>query len=154
MTTNPNPCADNKQLVHRFMDECWNMGKFESMREMVADDCRIHDPVFPSLNSGAESLKQHIITCRNGFPDLNITIEDTIGERDEVVIHWTARGTHKAKFLGLEPTNRSATVTGTSINRIEDCKIVEQWSDWNLLSLLEQLGLAVAPGAVQEKARM
>ncbi len=154
MTTDTNSCADNKQLVHRFMDECWNLGKFESLREMVADDCRIHDPVFPSLTAGIENLKQHIITCRNGFPDLNFTIEDTIGEGDEVVTHWTARGTHRSKFLGLEATNRSATVTGTSIFKVEDCKIVEQWADWNLLSLLEQLGLATAPGRVQEKARM
>ena len=60
MTTDTNPCSDNKQLVHRFMDECWNLGKFESLREMVADDCRIHDPVFPSLTSGVENLKRHI----------------------------------------------------------------------------------------------
>jgi steroid delta-isomerase-like uncharacterized protein len=156
MKTETNPCADNKQLVHRFMDECWNLGQFESLREMVADDCRIHDPVFPSLTSGADNLKRHIITCRNGFPDLNFTPDDTIGEGDEVVVHWTARGTHRALFLGLQPTNRSATVSGTSIFRIKNCKIVEQWADWNLLSLLEQLGLAAAPGAragAQEKAR-
>lgn len=154
MMTDPNPCADNKQLVHRFMDECWNLGKFESLREMVAADCRTHDPVFPSLAPGVETLKQHITTCRNGFPDLNFRMDDTIGERDEVVVHWTARGTHRSKFLGLEPTNRSATVTGTSIFKIEDCKIVEQWADWNLLSLLDQLGLAAVPGRVQKKARM
>jgi len=154
MTNDTNPCADNKQLVHRFMDECWNLGKFESLREMVADSCPIHDPVFPSLTPGVENLRQHITTCRNGFPDLNFAIDDTIGERDEVVIHWTARGTHRSKFLGLEPTNRSATVTGTSIFKVEDCKIVEQWADWNLLSLLEQLGLAAAPKGTQEKVGM
>ena len=156
MTTDTNPCADNKQLAHRFMDECWNLGQFESLRDMVADDCRIHDPVFPSLTAGADNLKRHIITCRNGFPDLNFTVDDTIGEGDEVVLHWTARGTHRALFLGLQPTNRSATVSGTSIFRIKNCKIVEQWADWNLLSLLEQLGIATATGAkagAQEKAR-
>ncbi|HEX7159139.1 MAG TPA: ester cyclase [Edaphobacter sp.] len=152
MMTNANPCADNKQLVHRFVDECWNLGKFDSLREMVADDCRLHDPVFPSLTSGVENLKRHIITCRNGFPDLNLTIDDTVAEGDEVVHHWTARGTHRALFLGLQPTNRSVTVSGTSISRIKGCKIVEQWSDWNLLSLLEQLGLAAAP-KVEAKSR-
>ena len=82
---------ENKQLVHMFMDECWNLGEFESLREMVADGCRLHDPVFPSLTSGVESLKCHIISSRCGFPDLNFTIDDTIAERDEVVLHWTAR---------------------------------------------------------------
>jgi steroid delta-isomerase-like uncharacterized protein len=152
MKTDISPCADNKQLVHRFMDECWNLGKFESLREMVADDCRLHDPVFPLLISGVENLRQHIITRRNGFPDLNITIDNTIAEGDEVVLHWTAHGTHRHRFLGLEPTNRSATVSGASIFRVKNCKIVEQWSDWNLLSLLEQLGIT-STSKVEAKSR-
>ena|SRR5215469_15238986 len=152
MTSDINPCADNKQLVHRFMDECWNLGKFESIREMVAENCAVHDPVFPSLAPGVDNLMRHIITSRNGFPDLHFTIDDTIGEGDEVVVHWTARGTHRNLFLGLQPTDRSATVTGTSIFRMQNCRIVEQWADWNLLSLLQQLGIAMVPAA-QEKAR-
>ncbi len=126
------------------MDECWNQGKLESISELVSADCRIHDPVFPSLSSGADSLKGHIGMCKNGFPDLTFSIDDTIAERNEVVHHWTARGTHKAEFLGMQPTNRKATVSGTSIYRIEDGKIVEQWADWNLMSLMEQLGVGMA----------
>jgi predicted ester cyclase len=75
-----------------------------------------------------------------------------IAERNEVVLHWTARGTHQGQFLGMAPTNKSATVTGTSIYKLEKDKIVEQWSDWNLLSLLEQLGLAKAVNANLAKA--
>jgi steroid delta-isomerase-like uncharacterized protein len=139
--------TDNKEIARRFMEECWNQGNMEAVRELLADDCRYHDPVFPSLTSGAENLGQHITTCRNGFPDLNFTIDDTIAERDEVVIHWTARGTHKAPFLGMPPTDKQTTVSGTSIFRIEGGKIAEQWADWNLMSLMEQLGLAAAPMA-------
>jgi predicted ester cyclase len=73
------------------------------------------------------------------------TIDDTIAERDEVVVHWTATGTHKGQFLGMPPTNKKATVTGTSINRIEGSKIAEVWANWNLMSLMEQLGIAMAP---------
>ena len=134
------------------MDECWNQGKLESISELVSADCRIHDPVFPSLSSGADSLKRHIGMCKNGFPDLTFSIDDTIAERNEVVHHWTARGTHKAEFLGMQPTNRKATVSGTSIYRIEDGKIVEQWADWNLMSLMEQLGVGMAP-AMEGQAR-
>jgi hypothetical protein len=45
-------------------------------------------------------------------------------------------------FLGMQPTNRSATISGTTIDRIEKGKIVERWADWNILGLIEQLGLA------------
>jgi steroid delta-isomerase-like uncharacterized protein len=136
--------TDNRQIVQRFMDECWNKGNLDSVAELVAADCRYHDPVFPSLTSGAENIKNHIQNCRNGFPDLMVTIDDTIAERDEVVIHWTVNGTHKGQFLGMPPTNKKASVTGTSINRIEGSKIAEIWSNWNLMSLMEQLGIAMA----------
>jgi steroid delta-isomerase-like uncharacterized protein len=115
------------------------------VRELVSSGCTYHDPVFPSLTSGADNIKRHIESCKSGFPDLKFTIDDTIAERNEVVLHWTARGTHKAPFLGMAPTNRKATISGTSIYRISGGKIVEQWADWNLLSLMEQLGIASAP---------
>ena len=139
--------SDNKEIARRLMDECWSQGKLEAVRELVSNECRYHDPVFPSLTSGVENIKRHISTCRSGFPDLKFTIDDTIAERNEVVIHWTARGTHKAQFLGLSPTNRVATVSGTSIFRIEDGRITEQWVDWNLMTLMEQLGVAAMPKA-------
>ena len=137
--------ADNKQIVQRFIDECWNRGNLNAVSELLTDNCRYHDPVFPSLTSGAENIKNHIQQCRQGFPDLMSTIDDTIAERDEVVIHWTATGTHKGQFLGMSPTNKKATVTGASINRIEGSKIAEIWANWNLMSLMEQLGVAMAP---------
>jgi steroid delta-isomerase-like uncharacterized protein len=137
--------TENKEIARRFVEECWNQGKVDMVGELVANNCRFHDPVFPNLTSGAENLKQHISTCRNGFPDLVFSIDDSIAERNEVVLHWTSRGTHKAQFLGLAPTNRRATVSGTSIFRIENGKIAEEWSDWNLLTLMEQLGVSLAP---------
>jgi steroid delta-isomerase-like uncharacterized protein len=139
--------AENKEIARKFMDECWSQGKLDPMQELVSAKCNFHDPVFPSLGAGADNIKRHISTCRNGFPDLKFTIEDTIAERNEVVLHWTARGTHKGQFLGMAPTNKKATVSGTSIFRIENGKIVEQWADWNLMSLMEQLGMATAPKA-------
>src|SRR5258707_14518288 len=139
--------TDNRQIVQRFMDECWSQGNLNTVTELVADDCRYHDPVFPSLTSGVENIKDHIQNCRGGFPDLMFTIDDTIAERDEVVHHWTGAGTHKGQFLGMPPTNKKASVTGTSIYRIEGSKIDEAWASWNLMSMMEQLGIAAAPQA-------
>jgi steroid delta-isomerase-like uncharacterized protein len=154
MATDDKQTMENKQIAQRFMEECWNQGKMDSIRELVASGCTIHDPVFPALTSGADNLKRHIEMCRNGFPDLKFSVDDTIAERNEVVHHWTARGTHKAQFLGMPATNKNATVSGTSIYRIEGGKIVEEWSDWNLMTLMEQLGLSTTtPQTAESKAR-
>jgi predicted ester cyclase len=80
------------------------------------------------------------------------TIDDTIAERNEVVLHWTAHGSHRGNFLGMRPTNRSATVSGTSIFRLDGAMITEMWADWNLMSLMEQIGAPTAQTA-EAKAR-
>lgn len=136
---------NNKQIAQRFLDECWSQGKLDAVSELVADNLRHHDPVFPSFTSGADNMRNHIQTCRSGFPDLTFREDDVIAERDEVVVHWTATGTHKGQFLGMAPTNKTATVSGTSIFRIEGSKIAEEWVDWNLMSLMQQLGIEMVP---------
>jgi len=140
---------DNKQVVRRLIEEGWNQGKVNVVSELLANNCRFHDEVFPHLTSGVDNFRRHIETCRAGFPDLKFAIDDTIAERDEVVIHWTARGTHKGQFLGMPATNKKASVSGTSIYRLEGSKIVEEWANWNLMSMMEQLGISHAP---QEQA--
>jgi steroid delta-isomerase-like uncharacterized protein len=142
----PSSTEDNKEIVRRFMEECWNKGDKNAMRDLIADKCRYHDPAFP----GVENLQQHITSCRNAFPDLRFTIEDMIGERNEVVVHWTVRGTHKGPFLGMQPTNRPCTVSGTSISRMEGGKVIEHWADWNVMTLMEQLGMSATPGAEEK----
>lgn len=132
---------NNKNIAQRFIEECWNKGDKAAMRDVIADNCRYHDPAFP----GVDKLPGHIASCRTAFPDLRFTIEDMIGERNEVVVHWTVRGTHKGPFLGMQPTNRPCTVSGTSISRIEGGKLVEHWADWNVMTLMEQLGVSAAP---------
>ncbi len=135
----------NKQVVQTFMEECWNRGNLNKVAELLTDQVRFHDPVFPSLNPGTQNVRNHIEGCRKAFPDLHFTIDDTIAERNEVVIHWTAQGTHKGPFLGMQPTNRKVTVNGTSIYRLEGSKIAEGYANWNLATMLAQLGLVELP---------
>jgi steroid delta-isomerase-like uncharacterized protein len=136
---------DNKTLARKVYEECFTKGKLDLVDEIYSKDCAFHDPVFPQMGAGAESMRRHIQMCRNAFPDLRFTVNDIIAEKDEVVIHWTATGTQQGQFLGVQPTHRNASVTGTSICRIKNGKIFEQFADWNLLTMLEQLGAATAP---------
>jgi steroid delta-isomerase-like uncharacterized protein len=141
---NQNPDV-NKQVVQRFVDECWNHGNLNKVSEYLADQVRFHDPVFPNLGPGLQNIKNHIEICRKAFPDLKFTIDDTIAERNEVVLHWKAHGTHKGQFLGMQPTNQKFSVDGTSIYRLENSKIAEGYANWNLATMMQQLGVIEIP---------
>lgn len=140
----------NKKVVQTFVEECWNQGNLNKVPELLAEQAHFHDAVFPNLNPGIQNIKNHIESSRRAFPDLKFTIDDTIAERNEVVVHWRFNGTQKGQFLGMPPTNRKVTVDGTSIYRIEGPKIVEAYANWNLASMMQQLGVVEIP----EEARV
>jgi hypothetical protein len=105
-TQNTSP-QDNKQVVRRLIEEGWNQGKTNVVPELLATNCRFHDEVFPHLTSGADNLRRHIESCRVGFPDLKFSIDDTIAERDEVVVHWTARVPIRGRSWACRQPTRS-----------------------------------------------
>ena len=150
----PNQTTDqNKQVVQAFVEECWNQGNLNKASDYLTDQVRFHDPAFPHLNAGIQNIKNHIETCRKAFPDLRITVDDSIAERNEVVHHWKASGTHRGSFLGMQPTQRKVTIDGTSIYRLEGPKIAEAHANWNLASMMEQLGVAQVPKEAMVGAR-
>ena len=63
-----------------------------------------------------------------------------VGEGDMVAVRHIWRGTHEGYHEGIPPTGRQATFTGADIYRIVDGKIVEEWSEFDELGLLRQVG--------------
>ena len=56
-------------------------------------------------------------------------------------------GTHTGPFRGLPPTGRTIRLHAIEINRMADGKIAEHWFQMDALTLFDQLGLKVVPGA-------
>jgi quercetin dioxygenase-like cupin family protein len=57
----------------------------------------------------------------------------------------TVRATHKGDFMGLPPTGKQVTFTGIAIVRIVGDKMVENWVNFDALSLMQQLGVVPMP---------
>jgi len=135
----------NKKVVQRFVEECWNQVNLNKATELLSEQARFHDAVFPNLNPGVQNIKNHIEGFRRAFPDLKFTIDDAIAERNEVVNYWKATGTQKGQFLGMPATNRKVNLEGTSIYQIEGARIAEAHTTWNLASLMQQIGIMEIP---------
>lgn len=58
---------------------------------------------------------------------------------------WTAHGTHHGDLMGVPLTHKQVTITGITLERLADGKIVEEWNIWDQLGLLQQLGAVPAP---------
>lgn len=137
MTTN------HVSVVRSFIEEVYNRGNFAMIDQLVSDRY-VHDGPLGGELRGRAALREHVQRYRSAFPDLHCTIEEVQGEGDRVVTRWVARGTHKAPFLGISPTNRRGEIRGISTDRIEDGKLVEHHEVFDTLALFQVLG-AVPP---------
>jgi predicted ester cyclase len=102
--------------------------------------------------AGVENLaayKDFVREVHEAFPDLRYELEDQIAEDDRVMTRNVATGTHKGVLMGLQPTNKRAQWAGISIDRIEQGKIVENWVSWDMMGMLQQLGVVALPSQLK-----
>jgi steroid delta-isomerase-like uncharacterized protein len=135
---------DNKALVRHFTEEIWNRGHVALLDELVDPHFVSHDPHVPV--QGPEQFKQFVLMYRSAFPDASFSIEEEIAEGDQVVTRYTTQETHRGMFLGISPTGKHVTVTGITIDRFANGKLVESWNSFDTLGLLQQLGVIPTPG--------
>lgn len=136
--------TEYKENVSRLLEAGFGRGNLDVVDELMAADAVGHAP--PDEMRGPAEVKAFISAIRGAFPDLEIEVRDLIAEGDEVVARWVARGTHEGEFQGVPPTGREIEVTGITIERFEDGKIVEGWTNRDAIGLLQQIGAVPAPG--------
>jgi steroid delta-isomerase-like uncharacterized protein len=134
-----------KALFRESLEEIWNRGNLSAIEKFYTADYVSHDPSSPEPIKGYEGIRQFVTMYRGAFPDLRITIEDQVCEGDKVVTRWTARGTHMGELMGIAPTGKFMTVTGMDIGRIGKGRITEEWSNYDALGMLQQIGAIPAP---------
>jgi steroid delta-isomerase-like uncharacterized protein len=130
---------ENKELARRSW-EIVSERTPDLIEEFYPPDLVWHEP--DQDIRGYEEARQFVSTFFDAFPDMNITVEDAIAEGEQAVTRYTIRGTHRGETEEFgPPTGRQVELEGITIHRIEDGKIVEEWSRYDNLSVMQQLGL-------------
>ena len=137
------PPAENKELFRRYFEEIANMGEFDRVGEIFADDYLHHDPANPDPRPvvGPQGVRDHLESLSAGFPDVRFDIDEMVAEGEEIVVRWTANLTHTGDYFGLPPSGRKATITGMNSWIVRDGKAVEGWVNRDDIGLLRQLGV-------------
>ena len=135
--------AQTAELSRRIFEDVWNNKKLDAIEEIIAADYVHHDAGTIAAN-GPEGYRQFVNSYMNAFPDANFTIDEALTEGDTEVTRWTVTGTHEGELAGIPRTGRRFSVTGISIARIANGKIIESWNNWDALGLMHQLGVVSA----------
>ena len=138
-------------VAHRWFNEVWNTGRSEAIDELLDSDCVVHglaDETGKEIH-GPEGFKPFFQNFRSAFPDIQVTVEDTVVEGDKVAARCVVRATHTGEGIGLAPTNLPVAFTGICIVRTRGDKVVEAWNNFDFMTMFQQLGVvnsAATPG--------
>ncbi len=128
---------ENKAIVRQFLDELHNKGNTAIVDELASPDYVNHQT---GGNRSLEDVKSGAGLRRAAFPDLHIAVDDQIAEGDKVVTRWTMTGTHKGEYEGIAPTDNQFTLTGIFIHQLSGGKLIEAWTQGDMLGFMQQLG--------------
>jgi steroid delta-isomerase-like uncharacterized protein len=121
--------SENKLLVRRFVEEVLNEKNLRVAETLVDQN---------ATGGFKESLTKYLIL--SAFPDYKINIERIVAEGDRVAVLSTFGGTHTGPFMGIPPTGKGVQVREIDTFTVKDGKIVDILYNYDLMSLIQQIG--------------
>ena len=128
----------NETLVTRFFKEVCTEGRSDVAEEIIAPSFVAHDPQVPS-EAGPQGAVRGTQAFRDGA-EARWEVQELLSAGDCVVARWVGTGTHSGELMGVPPTGKSLSVDAISIFRVSDGKLAEEWTVWDTLGLLQQVG--------------
>lgn len=118
----------NKKLMLEIVDNLFNKGD-----TIIADKYFVYE--------FAKEEKEFTNLIRTAFPDLVITVDIIVAEKDMVAARWIASGTQKGVFLGVSPTNKKVSWKGSWFWTFRKGIVTDGMGkgSWDALGLIKQL---------------
>jgi len=137
---------ENVELMRRWFKEVWNEGRTQTISDLLApNSIGIGQLEDGSPLRGPAEFVPFVERIRGAFPDINVVVEDAFGAKDKVVLRWSATMTHRGDHLGMPASGKRVQMTGITIARIANKKIIEGWDNWDQLGMLKQIGAYESP---------
>jgi steroid delta-isomerase-like uncharacterized protein len=135
--------AENETLVRRFFEELCNGRNGAAADEIIAADYVAHGPQAPPAE-GPDGVRARVAVYQDALEG-HWDVKEVLSAGDRVIARWNGSGVHRAELMGVEPTGREIDVEAISVFRIADGKIAEEWTVWDALGMLQQLGAVPVP---------
>jgi len=129
----------NKQIARSFFEQVLDQGRFDQYAESHAKDFVAH------AGDHDATLEEDIAAAkeeRQAMPDMRITVNQILSDGDLVAVYWTASGTNTQAGMGFPATGKKIKIDGMTLFRFKAGKISEEWSVWDMLSVMRQAGLS------------
>jgi ketosteroid isomerase-like protein len=121
----------NQALARRWFEEVWNKKRRDAIEEMLHPDSVFHEG---SVDTGSAEFHGYFDRMHSTFSDIRIVVHDALEDGDKVCLRWSCCMKHTADGKPVE-------TTGISIMRVADGKLIEGWQNWDMVAVLEAIGV-------------
>lgn len=130
----------NIALIERFFDDAGNRDDLSQYHEYLSPNVVIHGPASGQKTEGIQEARALDKSYIRAYPQKKFIIEKIDALDDRVYVRWICHGQHKKPYKGLRVKNFDFAISGLSMYRIIEGKIIEIWQHFDRLGLLEQIG--------------
>jgi steroid delta-isomerase-like uncharacterized protein len=136
-----------RNLVLKMYDDVWNYGRYDIAPVAIHKDFDDHPPTrfFDVGRRGPDALVGAAKEFRSAAPDFHDGPELCLVEGDRVAYLGQISGTQKNPMFGFPASGRRLRVWGVNFYRMENDQIRERWGQFDVLTMMQQLGLAPGP---------
>jgi steroid delta-isomerase-like uncharacterized protein len=128
----------NKKVARSFFEVVLGQGHLEKYAESHAKDFVAHGENHEyTLEQDMAAAKEE----RKALPDMTVKVNQILAEQDLVAVYWTSSGTNTQAGMGFPATGKKIKIDGMTLFRFKEEKICEEWSVWDMLSVMRQAGL-------------
>jgi predicted ester cyclase len=135
-----------RDVVWRVYDTTFNQKNPAGARDWYAPEYLCHTPLHPDGPIDAKGIEADGDMVLAALPDVTVTFADVFGQDDRLVVRHIFHGTNTGSILGIPPSGREVTISGTDIYRFAGGRIVEEWAQPDIFGLLQQIGALPPPG--------
>jgi predicted ester cyclase len=128
----------NKVVARKILEEVLGQGKILENEHLYSPKFAAHGK---SQAAGREKDREATKAWRLAFPDLKITVSHLVGEGEFVTVRFIGEGTNTGPIFGQTATGKFIKVAGITIFRLENGQITDEWTSFDEMGLLGQLGL-------------
>ena len=133
--------AENNRATVERMFDLINRNQVEHLYESVADSVVVHSTMLTDPKGDIRDLRQLFTLVRNGFPDVQTTVDQIASEGEMVAVRFIFAGTHLGELRGNDPTGRQVSWQEGMFFRFDEGKVHEIWHIINVMEVLEKLGV-------------
>ena len=131
--------SNNKTLMNRFV-QFINTADEKLAVELISQEAKFYVPGQSEPMRGPSGYLAIISMMRLGFSNIKWELKDLIAEGEKIAARFTMRGTHDGTFFNVPPTGITIDIQAINFYLFENGKIIEEYGQPDLLSLLVQIG--------------